>query len=168
MIAGDQARAQTLVRIERALAFRVFTEEIDAWWRKGPQYRVSRGDSSILHIEPFVGGRLFEAFDGPRGPKTVQTGTVKVWDPPARLVFEWRAVNFKADEKTEVEVLFEERPSGTMVTVTHSGFSAIRPDHPVRHGHDVPAFVRMMGMWWGGLLNALREHANARVASSIE
>jgi uncharacterized protein YndB with AHSA1/START domain len=153
---GDRARASTLVRIPREDAFRVFTEEIDQWWRRSPAYRSGR-QTSVMHLEGYVGGRLFESFDHPKGPKTIQTGTVIAWEPPSRFVFEWRGVNFRSDEKTEVEVLFEERASGTMVTVTHSGFAALRPDHPVRHGLDAQAFVRMMGMWWGEQLTSMRE-----------
>jgi hypothetical protein len=59
-------------------------------------------------------------------------------------------------------VSFAPSASGTLVTVTHRGWSRIRPDHPVRHGQDVPAFLRMLGLWWGDLVNALREHAVER------
>jgi hypothetical protein len=77
-------------------------------------------------------------------------------------VFEWRAANFAPSEKTEVEVSFEPSASGTLVTVTHRGWSRIRPDHPARHGEDVPAFLRTLGLWWRDLVNALREHATER------
>ena len=60
-------------------------------------------------------------------------------------------------ERTEVEVLFEPAPSGTLVTIQHRGWAAVRPDHPARHNLDVPAFIRMMGLWWGDQLTALRE-----------
>ena len=78
--------------------------------------------------------------------------------PPSRLAFEWRGVAFAPGERTEVEVLFSPSPSGTTVTVTHRGWASLRPDHPVRHGNDVPAFIRMTGLWWGDLLTSLREH----------
>jgi uncharacterized protein YndB with AHSA1/START domain len=90
----------------------------------------------------------------------VETGRVCVWEPPARLAFEWRAVNFSPSETTRVEVTFERTSTGTRVTVTHEGWSKIRADHPVRHGHDVAGFLRMMGLWWGKLLTSLREHAD--------
>lgn len=159
---GDQARASVRVGLPRELAFRVFTEEIDRWWRRGVAHRVMKGDGSVLCLEGFVGGRLFESFEGARGPRVVQTGTVTAWEPPARFVFEWRAVNFAEGEKTEVEVTFEPTSSGTVVTVTHRGWGAIRADHPVRHGQDVRAFLARLGGWWGGLLTSLREHAAAR------
>ena len=70
----------------------------------------------------------------------------RVWEPRTRLVFEWRAVSFTPRETTEVEALFQASPSGTLVTVTHRGWSRICPDHPARHGLAVPVFLRMMGL----------------------
>jgi uncharacterized protein YndB with AHSA1/START domain len=161
MIPGDQARAQVLVRVAPEVAFRVFHQEIDQWWRRGLAYRVSGRGRGVLHLEPGVGGRLFESIERSGGTRVVESGRVTAWEPPSRLVFEWCAVNFAAGEKTEVEVTFAPSSSGTLVTVTHRGWSRIRPDHPARHGLEVPAFVRMMGMWWGDLVTALRRHVEA-------
>lgn len=160
---GDVARASVLVRVPEDVAFRVFTEEIDAWWRRGRAYRVSGAGAGFIHVEPFVGGRLFESFEDETGAtRTEVTGRVRVWEPPRRLVLTWWATNFAPGEETEVEVTFEPRPSGTNVTVTHRGWLGIRGDHPVRHGQDVQAFLRMMGMWWGALLTSYRERAITR------
>jgi uncharacterized protein YndB with AHSA1/START domain len=155
---GDQARASVLVAVDRETAFRAFTEEIDQWWRRGPAYRMEGKRRGIIHLEPGVGGRLYEAVEGSQGTRVFETGRVLAWEPPARLLFEWRGVTFAPGERTEVEVQFEPSRSGTLVTVTHRGWSALRPDHPVRHGHDVVVFIRRMGLWWGDLLTSLREH----------
>jgi len=157
-MSGDEARVSVLVKVPPAEAFRIFTEEIDQWWRQGQRYRIGKR-RSVVHLEPKLGGRLFESFDTASGSKVKETGRVIGFEPPKRLVLEWRAVNFAPDEKTEVEVSFEPSPSGTLVTVCHRGWSRIRPDHPVRHGEPTPAFLRSMGSWWGGLMTALREHA---------
>lgn len=157
--AGDQARVSVLVRVPPAAAFRIFTEEIDLWWRRGLKYRVSGPHHGTLRIEPGIGGRLYETFDTGRGARRIETGRITSWEPPARVVFEWRNVNFSPDEKTEVEVQFEPSASGTRVTVTHRGWSRIRSDHPARHGQETAAFLRMLGLWWGELLTSLREHA---------
>jgi len=158
-IPGDEINVSVLVEVEPERAFFVFTQEIDQWWRRGLRYRaVGR---SILHLEPRVGGRLFESFESDGETKVTTSGTVTVWEPPSRLVFEWRAMNFAPGEKTEVEVQFEAKPRGTLVTVKHRGWSRLRSDHPVRHGLEVPAFIRMMGLWWGDLMTSLREYAAA-------
>jgi len=80
-------------------------------------------------------------------------------EEPARLVLEWRNANFAPNERTEVEVLFEPAGGGTRVTVQHRGWAALRPDHPARHNLAGSAFSRMMGLWWGDQLTALRELA---------
>ena len=155
---GDVARAGALVRVPQERAFSLFTQDIDRWWRRGPAYRA--GQRSILHIEPFVGGRLLERWEGPQGSIVLPTGEVLVWDPPSRLCLRWRGVNLAPDELTEVDIRFEPRPSGTWVSVEHRGWSAIRPDHPVRHGQASPAFLGGLAGWWGGLLTALAHHAD--------
>ena len=153
---GDEARATVLVEVPVEAAFRIFTEEIDRWWRQGPRYRIAGRGRSVLALEPRAGGRLYERFAGDR---VVETGRVTVWEPPARLVFEWRAANFAPAEKTEVEVRFAATDGGTLVTVSHRGWAKVRPDHPARHGLPPAPFLRMMGMWWGELMTSLRELA---------
>ncbi len=150
---GDRAVAMVTVPCSPELAFEVFTTETDLWWRRGVRFRAS--SSGVLAFEPKLGGRLFEQYE----THAYEAGRITAWDPPARLEFEWRASNFAPDELTFVTVTFEPTPSGsTRVTVEHRGFAALRPDHPVRHGATVPAFIARMGMWWGDLLTGLRVH----------
>ena len=98
---GDQARASVLVEVEPREAFRIFTEEIDRWWRGGLAYRIGK-DCSVVHLEPKLGGRLFETFRTDAGEQLKQTGRIVLWQPPLLFVLEWRAVNFAEDEQTEV------------------------------------------------------------------
>jgi uncharacterized protein YndB with AHSA1/START domain len=155
---GDQAVVSVLVKVPPREAFRVFTEEIDSWWRAGLRYRIAKG-RSVIHLEPKLGGRLYESWESGGKSRIFPTGQVTVWEPPERLTLEWRAVNFAPEEATTVDVRFEPSPSGTLVTLRHSGWSQIRPDHPVRHGQAAAAFIRTMGLWWADLLTALRERA---------
>lgn len=160
MIPGDQARVTVTVAAAPAEAFRLFTEEVDLWWRRGLKYRHFAGDRALVAIEPRVGGRVFEQL-GPDGPVHV-LGEVLAWQPGERLVFEWRLANFAPGERTEVEVLFAEAGEDRCrVTVTHRGWAAIRPDHPVRHGQPVAAFIRGMGLWWGEQLSVYRQRPRA-------
>jgi uncharacterized protein YndB with AHSA1/START domain len=157
MIKGDQVTVSVSLAVEPAAAFRVFTEETDLWWRRGIAYRAAGRNPGTLCFEPRLGGRLFESFDAPDGPKLIEFGQIKVWEPPSRLLFEWRGVNFKPGESTEVEVRFEATRSGTLVTLQHRGFAALPPDHPVRHHQDEREFIARLGMWWNRLLGSLRE-----------
>jgi len=150
------------VQVAPDLAFRLFTEEIDRWWRRGPLYRHLGGAASTLHIEPGPGGRVFERASEDAAAPLFEVGRIGVWEPPRRFVFSWRNANFAAGEQTEVEVCFEPVADGTSVTVTHRGWAVLAPDHPARHGLQGAAFARMQGMWWADQLRALREFAAAR------
>lgn len=163
---GDVARAMVMVAVDPATAFAVFTEEIDVWWRRGRRFRIGGLDATTMTLEPRLGGRLFETYETKAGPRAHQIGTVLVWEPPTRLVLEWRNVNFAPNERTEVEVTFEAAPRGTRVTVEHRGWATIRPDHPARHRQAVPEFIAATGRWWGDLAMSLRRVALARATSS--
>jgi uncharacterized protein YndB with AHSA1/START domain len=145
----------TTVAVTPAEAFRVFTEEIDAWWGRGRAYRFNQGDSGMMRFLPGPTGSLVE--EGPGG--TFQIGRVLTWDPGALLVFEWRARNFAPDESTEVEITFEAIPSGTKVTLRHRGLTRLRLDHPARHGSEDQAFIAMLGRYWARLLMSMRARA---------
>jgi uncharacterized protein YndB with AHSA1/START domain len=160
---GDQTTVCVTVRVDPAVAFEVFTNEIDLWWRRGVRFRPGGSHPGVLGIEPGVGGRLFESVEiHPGTIRTYEVGRVAAWEPPARFVLEWRNTNFSPGESTEVEVRFEAVDSGTLVTVQHRGWSALRPGHPARHGLEGAAFSRMMGLWWGDLLTSLREFLETR------
>ena len=159
---GDQATISISVAVEPDVAFEVFTNETDLWWRRGVRYRLAGRRPGVLCFEPGAGGRLFESFETSSGAQVYEVGRVTVWQPPSRLVFTWRNANFSAEESTEVEVRFEPTRIGTRVTVQHRGWSALRPGHPARHGLEDAAFSRMIGLWWGDLMTALREFIETR------
>ncbi|MFL6626523.1 MAG: TIGR02594 family protein [Vitreoscilla sp.] len=156
-VPGDRVSASVFVEAPPAIAFEVFTEQIDTWWRHGMKFRSGARDVSVLHLEAKLGGRLFEtiAAGGDAG-HVVQTGTVTAWDPPRALEIEWRAVNFAPHEKTTVSVTFEPRRDGTQVTLVHAGWAALPSDHPVRHGQAVRRFIASMGLWWSDQMTSLR------------
>jgi len=147
-------RVTTVVRAGVDEAFRVFTEDIDLWWKQGPRFRVHAERPSTMRLEPHEGGRFLEVY----ADDAFELGKVRVWKPPERVVFEMRGRDFKPDELTEVDVRFELVDAGTRVTVHHTGWDALPPDHPARHGHDNQAFTNMMGLWWADTLTALRIH----------
>jgi uncharacterized protein YndB with AHSA1/START domain len=157
-MSGDRVKVSVTVRVPQADAFDVFTREIDLWWRKGPQFRIGGRARGQLLFEPGPNGRLFETYDGADGPRTFEVGKITAWQPPSRLEFEWRGVNFEPRERTWVEVTFQSQGENTLVCVVHRGFAALPSDHPVRHGKPDAEFIRMIALWWSELMTSLREH----------
>jgi uncharacterized protein YndB with AHSA1/START domain len=146
----------TLVAADPATAFRIFTDEVDAWWKQGPRFRPSASGAGVLRFEGGAGGCLLEAYeDG----SSFEFARVKVWEPGSRLVMEMYARALAPGESTEVEVRFEAAGESTRVTVENRGWERLPPDHPVKHGIGEPAFSDMMTVWWTDLLVAMRAHA---------
>lgn len=150
----------TVVRADPEGAFRAFTEDIDLWWKHGPRFRVHAERESTMRLEPRVGGSFLEVYDA-ETDDAFEIGKVLVWAPPERIAFEMGGRDFKPEERTEVEVRFEAVERGTRITVHHTGWDALPPEHPARHGHGEPAFTNMMGVWWADSLTALRTHVDA-------
>jgi uncharacterized protein YndB with AHSA1/START domain len=151
---GDSVLVTTVVAVDPATAFEAFTTDVDAWWGRGPRFRVVDG-ASAMRFEPGAGGRLLEVVDS---GAIHERGRVRVWDPPKRLI--WRSLGGReSGPETEVEVSFESTSAGTRVTVEHRGWDRVPRDHPVRHGLEDSAFANLMGRWWADLLAAHRAHA---------
>lgn len=154
MIEKDGIRVTSLVGVPPDEAFRIFTEEIDLWWRRGPRFRAA---DARLHFEPGEGGRLVET-DG--DGEEFEIGRVLQWVPGESLIFEWRNKNFVRNEVTRVEIRFEPSKSGTKISLEHSGWDVLDPDHPARHGLDDRGLTRLIGLWWVDLLDALRKRSS--------
>jgi uncharacterized protein YndB with AHSA1/START domain len=143
----DAVRVTTFVARDPAATFRVFTDEIDGWWQRGPRARLNaprRGTLRFVDRE-----RLEESF---AGGEICVIGRVLAWEPGARLRFEWRTPDFAPGERTEVEVLFAAEGTGTRVTLEHRGWDALPADHPARHGLRGGAFTALIGHHWADLL----------------
>src|SRR5262245_26730134 len=136
MAAETSVRASVLVKAAVPAAFRVFTERTDAWWKRGPEFRVAGTQPGALHLEPFLHGRLFEAFDVEGVRRVVRTGRIQVWEPPHRLTLAWRAVGCTPNELSEVEVVFEPRAQETLVTLTNRDLPKGREPEPLRRRWD--------------------------------
>jgi uncharacterized protein YndB with AHSA1/START domain len=160
-VTTDRITATTIVRVPPDVAFEVFTDEIDAWWRRGPRFRWLLDAEGRLRFEGGEGGRLVEVRDDAT-EEGFEVGRILVWKPAERLVFEMGARAFERGQTTEVEITFERVDGGTRVRVEHRGWEAIPADHPARHGLDDTAFVAVMGSWWGELLVAARAYSEER------
>lgn len=150
---ADGVTVTTTVAVAPDVAFRVFTEEIDAWWRRDPRFRwLSEGRGEMA----FEGGADGQLVERDAGGDVFVVGRVLAWEPGARLAFAFRGRDFAPGEVTEVEVRFDPAPNGTRVVLRHRGWDTIAKGHPSRRGLYGGAFVSLLGVWWADLLDAQR------------
>ena len=146
-------RKSLTVQAGAALAFRVFTEEFDAWWPR--THHIGKAPMKKAIVEGRAGGRCYtEQTDGTE----CDWGTVLVWDPPNRLVMAWQIEGdwtYQPDvaKSSEVEVRFTAEPDGsTRVDLEHR--------HLERHGAGAAAMRTAVDSpnGWNGLLQLYVAH----------
>ena len=134
-------------------AFRAFVEEIGEWWRPSVLFETTPRPG-VLSFEPGEGGRLIETREN---GKVFEIGTIRVWEPPGRLVFSWRQASFPLDLHTEVEVGFEAVGEETRVSVEHRGFDQVPAGSAARHRFPDEILLMRLAEFWRAQIVAVGE-----------
>ena len=104
----DSVKASIEVGVDPQTAFRIFTEEIDAWWVRGPANFYNGARAAAMRFEAGVGGRYLEVYDDSTGD-ALEIGRITIWEPGSRLVYR------SSLDDTEVDIRFEAIAGGTRV-----------------------------------------------------
>ena len=126
----DLAPIEKSVNVRRSAgdAFRLFTEEISAWWPIGTHSRArdAAGEKTVrVTIEPRLGGRVFEELN--TGEER-DWGKVTVFEPGVRFAMSW-SMGRPAAEATDVSVRFEPLSAQSCrVTLTHANWERMGED----------------------------------------
>jgi uncharacterized protein YndB with AHSA1/START domain len=110
-------RKSLRVNAPQAKAFEVFTAGMSRWWPV--THTMLKTPFKDAVVEPHAGGRWYHV--GQDG-STSETGIVRVWDPPNRLVLVWRLDakwEYDPELDTEVEVRFIADGAATKVELEH-------------------------------------------------
>jgi len=113
---ADAVRKTVIVRCGVDVAFRTWTEQINAWWPKG--HSRSGNLNTTVFMDSHMGGRIYE-----RTPEGVEHewGKVTTWDPPRHIAYHWY-LGSGPDQPSQVDVHFiAQDESSTRVDVTHRG-----------------------------------------------
>lgn len=118
-------RRQVLVGCDQATAYRLFLDDIGAWWPLESFSCFGAGGTVVV--------------DGDRFVETAPTGETAVWgtvttaDPPNTLSFTWHPGRDPADA-TKVSVTFTPTgdPAATLVTLEHTGWEALSDPRAAR------------------------------------
>ncbi|HYD71842.1 MAG TPA: SRPBCC domain-containing protein [Candidatus Binatia bacterium] len=110
------------VRRSAADAFRIFTQEIAAWWplETHTRAKTAEGQRTVrVMIEPRVGGRIYETLET---GEELEWGEVRAWEPGSRFAMGWR-LGRPVEQTTDVSVLFEPIDAQSCrVTLTHENW----------------------------------------------
>jgi uncharacterized protein YndB with AHSA1/START domain len=152
---ATSVRKVVAVQAPPAVAWRVFTEKMGAWWPLAT-HKIGKAKAVDAVIEPRAGGRWYERGDD---GSTCDWGRVLSWEPHSRLVLSWDiSADWQPDPtlKTEIEVRFiDDGENGTRVELEHR--------HLDRYG---PRRDQMRGIFdsergWGSLLASFARAAAA-------
>jgi hypothetical protein len=116
---SDSVSKSIEVAVSPAVAFDVFTREIDAWFRVDRDTLPDITRTAAIRFEPHLGGRLLDVHDLVTGEGR-ELGRITVWEPGSRLVL-------LSNDGTEVDVTFERHGAGSRVTLTHRGLDRLAP-----------------------------------------
>jgi uncharacterized protein YndB with AHSA1/START domain len=154
-MATTAAAGDIALRVART--FRASTERVFQAWTAPEELKKwsAPGEAKVgaVEVDLRVGGAYRIRMEGPDGSVHVAAGEYLDIDAPRRLVYTWRWEKQPEGQKdphaqargtrdTVVTVEFFERPGGTEVVLTHSGFET----EESRAGH---------GQGWDGCLEKL-------------
>ena len=112
------------VAVDPTTAFEIFTEEIDAWYTRGPYSWHDPQRAVGIRFESHVGGRWLEVYDPDTG-EGYEIGRIKAWEPGKRLLLSFTSSWLPPEPPTEIEVRFEPVADGTRVTLEHRGIDRL-------------------------------------------
>lgn len=134
------------VRRSAADAFRIFTEEIAAWWPMATHTRAktAEGQRTVnITIEPRIGGRIYETL---ASGEELDWGEVTEFEPGAHFAMAWR-LGRPIAQYTDVSVRFEPLgPQSCRVTLTHENWE--------RMGEDAEKLRNAYNNGWEAVFNA--------------
>ena len=116
----NSVSVSTVVRTSPDTAFTLFTNDIDAWWRRASRHR-SRPAASIVRFDD---DSLVEV----SSEGSTELGRVLAWEPGSRLVLAWLGPHWAPAERTVVEITFEPDGAGTRVTSNTAAGRRCRPE----------------------------------------
>jgi len=113
----EPVRKQIAVACDVESAFRTFTEDIATWWPVETHAITEKPETIVF--EQTAGGRVYERA---RGGRECDWAKILVFEPPHRVVLEWKVD--PAAPPTEVEVRFSPDGDGTRVELEHRGWES--------------------------------------------
>ena len=126
-------------------AFDVWTSKPSMWWPRS--HTMTQDPRLSIVFEPYEGGRIYER--GADGAEH-EWGEILLWEPPARVGYLWHLF-FDRSDATEVTVTFAPVESGTLVTLTQTGFEKFGDPGIERRRRTNQAWLELTGHYRGAV-----------------
>jgi uncharacterized glyoxalase superfamily protein PhnB len=139
----ESVTASIEVRVDPQTAFRIFTDEIDAWWVRGPINFYNAARAVGIRFEPGLGGRYLEIYDNATG-EALEIGRITLWEPGRRLVYR------SSLDDTEVDIRFEAIEGGTRVALEQRIVPGGQTAHFLSGWPNILGWFRDRADWPGG------------------
>jgi mannose-6-phosphate isomerase-like protein (cupin superfamily)/uncharacterized protein YndB with AHSA1/START domain len=146
----DPIVATTIVTVAADVAFEIFVEEVDRWWRPGPYYWNDPARATGIRFERGVGGRWLELWDL-LGDEVFVMGEITGWEPGVTLAMTYRTVSL-GNRGYPVEILFANDEGGTTVTLHHGGWEVLGDEAEVARDRYARGWETMLG-WFQNWAN---------------
>ncbi len=144
----EPVRSEVEVSLSPQQAFEFFTVHLSRWWPL-ESYSVSGKRCETAIFELAEGGEIFELAEN---SEKFVWGTVRIFEPPSRIVFSWHPGS-PAEFAQEVEVLFRPSSAGTHVSLEHRGWKALGDRAESTRSQYVPGWAHVLGEYRDGVLH---------------
>lgn len=134
----------TTLPVAAGPAWSAFVDGFGEWWPVAT-HSLSRAPATRCALEPAVGGRVYET--APDGTLHLW-GTVEAVEAVRRLRFSWHPGR-EPESAQWIEVRFEPRGAGTVVSLRHGGWEALGEIAPLLRAEYVPGWHHVFKELYG-------------------
>lgn len=152
---------EVMVPVTPDVAFRRFTDELDAWWPRST-HSVSEETCASVHMEAREGGRLYEV--DAQGREHVW-GVVTSWKIDEQVGFTWHPGR-EPETAQEVTVSFCPVDGGTAVRLEHRGWERLGDAAQEVRDAYVDGWTWVLSLYSGSLETAQPVGRNPRASTA--
>jgi len=138
------------VAMPAEVAFEIFVEEVDRWWRPGPHFWNDPSRAIGIRFERGAGGRWIELHDR-LGDDVYVMGEITGWNPGVSIAMAYRSVSL-GETAFPVDIWFETGDDETMVTLRHDGWDQLGADATAQRDRYARGWAQVLGWFtdWAG------------------
>jgi mannose-6-phosphate isomerase-like protein (cupin superfamily) len=169
MSAVDPIVVSVPVNVPAEVAFDIFVDEVDRWWRPGPHFWNDPARAIGIRFQRGAGGRWIELYDD-LGDDVFVMGEITGWNPGVSLALTYRSTAL-GDHAFPLDLWFAQGDDGTTVTLRHDGWNQFGDDAVAQRDRYARGWAQVLGWFanwaeWGSP-RRLRAPVDGRAAYAL-